>query len=66
MTEEKCTMKRKRKKYQLLDLIDSVVVDVGTFKELSRNNGIDISRIQWSYYQGFIFNKRYLVTKEEQ
>lgn len=56
---------RKRKKYQLLDMIDSVVVDVGTFKELSRNNGIDISKIQWSYYQGFILNKKYLVIKEE-
>lgn len=56
---------RKRKKYQLLDMLESVVVDVGTFKELAKNNGIDINRIKWSFYEGFIFDKRYLVVKEE-
>lgn len=57
--------KRTRKKYQLLDMIDAKVLDVGTFQELSENNGIDINRIKWSYYEGFLLNKRYLVVKEE-
>ena len=65
MIKEQYTMKRKFKKYQLLDMLESVVVDVGTFKALSKNNGIDISRIKWSYYEGCIFNNRYLVVKEE-
>ena len=65
MITEQNTMKRKFIKYELLDTIESVVVDVGTLKELSKNNGIDINIIKWSYYEEFIFNKRYLVVKEE-
>ena len=65
MITEQNTMKRKFNKYKLLDMNESVVVDVGTHKELSKNNGIDINRIKWSYYEGHIFNKRYLVVKEE-
>ena len=49
------------KKYRLLDMIDAKTVDVGTFKELSENNRIDIDRIKWSYYESFILDKRYLV-----
>jgi hypothetical protein len=37
-----------RKKYRLIDMINAIVVDVGTFKDLSENNGLDINRIKWS------------------
>lgn len=53
-----------RKKYRLIDMIDAKVIDVGTFKELSNNNGIDINRIKWSYYQDVMVDRRYLVKEE--
>ena len=49
------------KKYMLIDMIDAKTVDVGTFKELSENNRIDIDRIKWSYYQDVMVDGRYLV-----
>lgn len=45
----------------LIDMIDAKTVDVGTFKELSENNRIDIDRIKWSYYQDVMVDGRYLV-----
>lgn len=46
-------------------MIDAKIVDVGTFKELSENNGIDIDRIKWSYYHDTMVNGRYLVKEEK-
>ena len=46
-------------------MIEARVVDVGTFKDLSNNNGLDINRVKWSYYQGVMVDRRYLVKDEE-
>jgi len=45
-------------------MINAIVVDVGTFKDLSENNGLDINRIKWSYYQDVMIDRRYLVKDE--